>query len=154
MANVRICLICSHGGHLSELMQITEAFKDHDTFFITYESARTHQLEHKYLLKQSLHTGLLWLMLWMIGVSLSIFRILLKEKPDLIVSNGAELAIPAFYLAKLLRIKTIFIECYTRVLRPTGTGRIVYPVSDVFLVQWEQLLTKYGEKAKYEGAIF
>lgn len=83
----------------------------------------------------------------------STFRILRKEKPDLIISTGAELAIPAFYLAKLFRIKTIFIESWTRVVQPTGTGRIVYPVSDVFLVQWEQLLSKYGKKARYEGAI-
>jgi len=93
------------------------------------------------------------MMLVMIGAWFSIFRILCKEKPDLIVSTGAELAIPAFYLAKLLRIKTIFIESWTRISEPTGTGRIVYPVSYVFLVQWKQLLVKYGKKAKYEGAI-
>jgi UDP-N-acetylglucosamine:LPS N-acetylglucosamine transferase len=80
-------------------------------------------------------------------------RILLREKPKLIISTGSEIAIPAFYLAKLLRIKTVFIESWTRVDRPTGTGKIVYPVSDLFLVQWERLLPKYGKKAKYEGAI-
>ena len=84
---------------------------------------------------------------------LSTFRILLREKPKLIVSTGSEIAIPAFYLAKLLRIKTIFIESWTRVDRPTGTGKIVYPVSDVFFVQWEHLLSKYGKKTRYEGAI-
>ena len=80
-------------------------------------------------------------------------QILCKEKPKLIVSTGSEIAIPAFYLAKFFGMKTIFIESWTRVVQPTGTGRIVYPVSDVFLVQCERLLTKYGKKAKYEGAI-
>jgi UDP-N-acetylglucosamine:LPS N-acetylglucosamine transferase len=150
---VKICLVCSHGGHLTELLQLTEAFEDCETFFITYESVRTHQLQHKYLLKQSTRTKLLGVMLGMVGALFSTFRILRKEKPDLIISTGAELAIPAFYLAKLFRIKTIFIESWTRVVQPTGTGRIVYPVSDVFLVQWEQLLSKYGKKARYEGAI-
>jgi UDP-N-acetylglucosamine:LPS N-acetylglucosamine transferase len=84
---------------------------------------------------------------------LSTFRILLREKPKLIVSTGSEIAIPAFYLARILRIKTIFIEDWTRVEQPTGTGKIVYPVSDVFLVQWERLLAKYGKKARYEGAV-
>ena len=105
-------------------------------------------MEHKYLLRNIGKNPLI-----MASASLSILRVLLKEKPKLIVSTGSEIAIPAFYLARLLGIKTIFIETWTRVIQPSGTGRLVYPVSDIFLVQWERLLGKYGKKAKYEGAI-
>jgi UDP-N-acetylglucosamine:LPS N-acetylglucosamine transferase len=145
---VKICLVCSHGGHLTEILQLQEAFEGHDAFFITYDSVRTRHLQRKYLLRNIGTNPILMALAF-----LTIFRILLKEKPKLIVSTGSEIAIPAFYLAKVLRIKTIFIESWTRVERPTGTGKIVYPVSDVFLVQWEQMLAKYGKKAKYEGAI-
>ena len=145
---MKICLVCSHGGHLTEILQLEESFEGHETFFITYDSIRTRQLEHKYLLRNIGTNPIV-----MASASLSTLRILLKERPRLIVSTGSEIAIPAFYLAKLLRIKTVFIESWTRVDRPTGTGKIVYPVSDLFLVQWESLLTKYGRKAKYEGAI-
>jgi UDP-N-acetylglucosamine:LPS N-acetylglucosamine transferase len=145
---MKICLVCSHGGHLSEILHLKEAFEGHETFFVTYDSVRTRQLEHRYLLRNIGTNPLL-----MASATLSILRILLKERPRLIVSTGSEIAIPAFYLAKLFRIKTIFIESWTRVDRPTGTGKIVYPVSDVFLVQWEQMLSKYGKKARYEGAI-
>lgn len=145
---MKICLVCSHGGHLTEILQLKESFEGHETFFITYDSVRTRQLEHKYLLRNIGTNPLV-----MASDSLSILRILLKEKPKLMVSTGSEIAIPAFYLAKLLLIKTVFIESWTRVERPTGTGKIVYPVSDLFLVQWESLLKKYGRKAKYEGAI-
>ncbi len=145
---MKICLVCSHGGHLAEMLHLQEAFEGHETFFITYDSVRTRELERKYLLRNIGENPLL-----MARAFVSIYGILRKEKPKLIISTGAEIAIPAFYLAKLFRIKTIFIESWTRVIQPTGTGRIVYPVSDVFLVQWERLLTKYGKKAKYEGAI-
>jgi len=145
---VKICLVCSHGGHLTEILQLNEAFEGHETFFITYNSVRTRQLERKYLLRNIGTNPLV-----MARAFLSMLRILLREKPKLIISTGSEIAIPAFYLAKILRIKTIFIESWTRVDRPTGTGKIVYPVSDVFLVQWERLLSKYGKKARYEGAI-
>jgi len=145
---MKVCLVCSHGGHLSEMLQLMEAFEGHETFFITYDSPRTRNLERKYLLRNIGTNPLV-----MAQASMSTLRILLKEKPKLIVSTGSEIAIPAFYLAKILRIKTIFIESWTRVDRPTGTGKIVYPVSDIFLVQWERLLKKYGKKARYEGAI-
>jgi UDP-N-acetylglucosamine:LPS N-acetylglucosamine transferase len=125
-----------------------DAFEGHETFFITYDAARTRELERKYLLR-NIGTN----PIFMAQAFLSTLIILLREKPKLIVSTGSEIAIPAFYLARLLRIKTIFIESWARVIEPSGTGRLVYPVSDVFLVQWEQLLSKYGKKAKYEGAI-
>jgi len=145
---MKICLVCSHGGHLSEMLQLMEAFEGQETFFVTYDSTRTRVLERRYLLRNIGTNPLV-----MAQAFLSMLRILLKERPKLIVSTGSEIAIPAFYLAKLFRIRTIFIESWTRVEQPTGTGRLVYPFSDVFLVQWERLLSKYGRKAKYEGAI-
>jgi len=146
--HMKICLVCSYGGHLSEMLQLMEAFEGHETFFITYDSARTRGLERRYLLRNIGTNPLL-----MAHAFFSIFRILCREKPRLIVSTGSEIAIPAFYLARILRIKTIFIESWARVTERSGTGRLVYPVADVFLVQWERLLPKYGEKAKYEGAV-
>jgi len=125
-----------------------EAFEGHETFFITYDSVRTRELERKYLLANIGKNP--WRMM---TATCRMLKVLRREKPRLIVSTGSEIAIPAFYLAKLLRIKTIFIESWTRVIRPTGTGRIVYPVSDLFLVQWEALLAKYGKKARYEGGV-
>jgi UDP-N-acetylglucosamine:LPS N-acetylglucosamine transferase len=145
---MKICLVTSHGGHLTELLALKDAFEGHETFFITYHSPRTQSLERKYLL-QNIGTN----PILMARAFLSTFKILLREKPRLIISTGSEIAIPAFYLAKLFRTKTIFIECCTRVAEPSGTGKIVYPVADVFLVQWKRLLAKYGKKAKYEGAV-
>lgn len=145
---MKICLVCSHGGHLAEILHLRDAFEGHDTFYITYNSPRTRELDHKYLLRNIGTNPIL-----MGCAFVSIFMILIKERPRLIVSTGAEIAIPAFYIAKVLGIKTIFIESWTRVYHPTGTGKLVYPVSDIFLVQWERLLLKYGKKARYEGAI-
>lgn len=145
---MKICLLCSHGGHLTEVLYIMEAFEGHETFFVTYDSVRTRQLDRRYLLDNIGKNP------WkMATAAVRILGILRNERPDVIVSTGSEIAIPAFYLAKLLRVKTIFIETWTRVEQPTGTGRLVYPVADVFLVQWERLLSKYGKKARYEGAI-
>jgi beta-1,4-N-acetylglucosaminyltransferase len=145
---IKICLVCSHGGHLTELLEVMEAFEGHEIVFVTYDSARTRRLENKYLLP-NIGTN----PFRMAVAFATIWRILWREKPDAIVSTGAEIAIPAFYIAKVLGIKTIFIEAWTRVYKPTGTGRIVYPVADVFLVQWEELLPSYGPKARYEGGV-
>ena len=89
----------------------------------------------------------------MLLASWRILRILLRERPALVISTGAEVAIPTFYLARMLGIKTIFIEVWTRVHRPTGTGRLVFPVANHFYVQWPQMLDAYGRKARFVGGL-
>jgi len=70
--------------------------------------------------------------------SLLAWRILWAERPNLIISTGAATAVPFFYLAKLFRAKTVYLEVYDRIDSPTLTGRLVYPVTDKFLVQWRE----------------
>lgn len=145
---MKICLVCSHGGHLTEILQLMDAFEGHDVFFITYDSPRTRKLKNVYLFDNLGENPLK-----LLSCLPRIFRILHKERPHIIVSTGAEIAIPVFYTAKLLMIKMIFIESWCRVNKPSITGKIVYLIADVFFVQWKQLLKKYGKKAKYEGAV-
>ena len=146
---MKIALVCSHGGHLTQMFYLMEAFNGTETFFITYDSVRTRVLKYRKYLLKNIGTN-------PIRMFISFFKMLgifLKEKPKIVISIGSEIAIPAFYIAKLLRIKTIFIESWCRVKNLSVTGKIVYPVSDLFLVQWSQLLQKYGKKAKYVGAV-
>lgn len=152
---MKIAVICSHGGHLTELLYMMDAFKDHEVFFVTYDNVRTRSLKYRKYLYPNLGADPLSLVPFrLMKYTPRFLSILRKEKPDLIISNGAEIAIPFFYLAKLLRIKSIFIECYTRIDAPTLSGRAIYPVSNLFLVLWQEMLKKYGNKAQYWGGIF
>ncbi|GAI84775.1 unnamed protein product [marine sediment metagenome] len=82
------------------------------------------------------------------------FTILFKEKPDVLISTGAGVAIPACYLAKLfLGSKIVFVESFCRIKEPSLSGKFMYPISDLFLVQWPEMLEKYGDKAVYRGAV-
>ena len=116
---MKICLVCSHGGHLTETLQLLEAFEGHDFFFVTYRSSRDEalmEIARAYFI-QNIGSSI-WRMLKAIPWALGI---LLKEKPDVILSLGAEVAIPFFYLGKLLRARTIFIESWTRLRSLSGT---------------------------------
>lgn len=145
---MKIALVSSYGGHLTEILQLMDAFKGHEIFFITYDSPRTAELGRKYTIKNLGKNPYRF-----IACCPKIASILIRENPDLIISTGSEIAIPVFYIAWFLSIKTMFIESLCRVREPSLTGKIVYPVASMFLVQWEGLLNKFGKKAQYWGNV-
>lgn len=81
------------------------------------------------------------------------WKVLRKERPDLIISTGAAVAVPFFYVGKLLGVKVIYVEIFDRIDRLTLTGKLVYPIADRFIVQWEELTVRYP-KAICLGSIF
>ena len=81
------------------------------------------------------------------------WKLIRREKPDLIISSGAAVAVPFFYIGKLMGAKLIYIEVFDRIDKPTMTGKMVYPITDRFIVQWEELKKVYP-KALNLGSIF
>jgi UDP-N-acetylglucosamine:LPS N-acetylglucosamine transferase len=82
------------------------------------------------------------------------FKILRRERPDLIISSGAAVAVPFFYIGKLIyHMKLIYIEVFDRISSPTMTGKLVYPIVDSFIVQWDEMKSIY-RKAINLGSIF
>ena len=149
---MKICLVCTQGGHLVQMMRLLDAFDGHDYFFVTYNSEITNNLENAYLIKfegWDLKGKIL-----LIKSIIKAIKILVKEKPDVIISTGGgEIAVPFCYIGKVLGSRVIFIETLARMTTPSGGGRLVYPIADLFLVQWESLLERYGDKAKYWGKV-
>ena len=80
-------------------------------------------------------------------------KILIKEKPDVVISTGADCALATCYLAKLFGKKVIYIESFCRPTRPSITGKLVYIIADLFIYQWEEV-GKYYPKGKFGGSIF
>lgn len=147
---MKVGIVCSHGGHLTEMRYLLNELNIDDVFFITYNASITKNLKEKKYLFPNFGSNPLMVVRYLP----KFLKILLDEKPDLIISNGAEIAIPIFFLAKILQIRTIFIECYTRINEPTITGKIVLPLSTTFIIPWEDLKRFYGLKALYLGNLF
>jgi UDP-N-acetylglucosamine:LPS N-acetylglucosamine transferase len=119
-----------------------------DSILITYTSIRTDDQRRTYRLR-NIGANPFRLLVGLLRMAL----ILAKERPTAIVSTGAEIAIPAFLLGKVLGMKLIFVESLSRVQEPSGTGFLLYPLADLFLVQWPQLVSRYGSRAEYAGAV-
>ncbi len=148
----RIILAFSPGGHYVESMQILEALEDDEVYFVSPYAPTTKDLKNIFFITDTADIGLIPSMI--INIFLS-FKILLKIRPDIIISTGAEIVVPLCYIAKLFfGIKILFIETFARIITPSWTGRMIYPIADVFLVQWKEIQRLYGARAKYVGKVF
>lgn len=146
---MKIGLVCSHGGHLTEMLALMGSFEGKDVFFITYDTKRTRLLSYPKHFVPNIETSPIRMFISLIRV----IKILRQEKPDIILSTGSEITIPTFFIAWILHVKTIYIESWCRISTPTMTGRLVYPISSIFLVQWPKMQEVYGKKAKFLGSV-
>ncbi|UCE09508.1 MAG: hypothetical protein JSW61_11130 [Candidatus Thorarchaeota archaeon] len=73
-------------------------------------------------------------------------------RPKAVISCGTGLTVPIFYAAKILRIRTVFIESMSRVESLSKTGRILLGKTDLFFVQWKSLAEKVP-MAEYGGQL-
>lgn len=149
---MKVCLVGSSGGHLTHLYMLKPFWQDKERFWVTFDKADARSIlegETFYPCYYPTNRNLKNL----IRNTILAWKILRKEKPDLIVSSGAAVAVPFFYLGKLFGAKTVYIEVFDRIDASTLTGKLVYPVTDKFVVQWEEMKQVYP-KAVNLGSIF
>ncbi|MDB1565704.1 PssD/Cps14F family polysaccharide biosynthesis glycosyltransferase [Lacticaseibacillus paracasei] len=149
---MKICLVGSSGGHLTHLYMLKPIWENQEHFWVTFPKEDAKSLlkgERMYPCFFPTNRNLRNL----IRNTFLALKILRREKPDLIISSGAAVAVPFFYIGKIFGAKTIYIEVFDRMDRPTVTGKLVHPVTDKFIVQWDEM-TKIYKNAINLGSIF
>jgi len=144
----KVMFISSMGGHFTEMMQLKGLFKDFDYKIVTEKHKSTINLKSRYkskidyLLAGNKDHILKYIFVLPYNVIKS-FILFLKFKPDVVVTTGAHTCVAMCYIAKLFRKKVIYIESFANIETKTLTGRLVYPIADKFIVQWESMLKLY-----------
>ncbi len=65
-------------------------------------------------------------------------KTLRRVRPDVVVSTGAAVAVPFFWMGRAVGARTVYLEVFDRIDSRTLTGRLCQPASDLFLVQWPE----------------
>jgi len=154
MSRKKLLLAASSGGHLEEILALKALGEKYETVLITEKTDYSVRFwtDRVYLMPQVNRRELRSLVQFC-GAIIKTLCILIKEKPDAVMSTGAMIAFPALLLGKLMGRKIIFIECMFNVDEPTLTGKLAYKFADLFIVQWEEMLKIYP-KAVLGGRVF
>ena len=147
----KIAFVCSSGGHLFQLFMLKPFWEKHERYWVTFDKKDAVSLlknEKRYNAYYPTNRNIFNL----IRNTFLAIKILFVDRPTIVISNGAAVAVPFFYLAKILKIPTVYIEVFDRISSPTLTGRIVYPCTDAFIIQWVEQ-KKFYKKGIYCGEL-
>lgn len=150
MKRKKIMCISSHGGHLHELKAAVKNI-DADFCWCTHKTDATkaslEKFRHHFIIDPCTSK-------FKFGInSIQALGYLMIERPDVVISTGAGIAIPTMIFAKwFFGSKLIFVESAANVIEPSRTGRFIYKYCNLFLIQWEGM-QKFYPKAKFVGLL-
>lgn len=135
---MKVLIVCSSGGHLAQALALRPWWGDHDRMWVT---GPTPDARMKLRGEQAIACH------WPTQRSIPNLlrnarlarRVLRDYRPDVVFSTGAAVAVPFIWQAHSVGARSIYLETVDRIDKPSLSGRLVYPVVDEYLTQWEQL---------------
>jgi UDP-N-acetylglucosamine:LPS N-acetylglucosamine transferase len=146
---LKICIVSSCGGHLTEVRCLRPAYEQFDHFYV---------LNDKALLPADMESRTLFIAHaerdWRVLKNLwEAFVILRRERPHVILSTGAGPVVPFALVGRLFfATRVVFVETITRIERPSLTARIMYRLAHDFFYQ-SKGLQRFFPKGRYGGAL-
>lgn len=141
---MKILLVSSTGGHFQALKQLRPFWSKHQRCWVTFRNTSTEialEGEKVYWAFSPTNRNIPNL----IRNFLLAGRVIYQERPDLVVTTGAGVAVPFIILAKMFGSKTTFVESFTRIKQLSLSARLVLPFLDTLYVQWPQLQARYPQ---------
>jgi UDP-N-acetylglucosamine:LPS N-acetylglucosamine transferase len=142
--NGPVLLVSTQGGHLAHLIALRGWWEGKDRLWVCPDSPDVldRLAGERVVPSYSPTTRNLPNLLRNLALAV---RVLRSERPALVVSAGAGVAVPFFVGAWVLGIPSVFIEVYDRVDTPTMTGRLCGPFTTRRMVQWQSQLEFYPD---------
>lgn len=149
---MKLCLVTSAGGHFFQLYLLEEIWRKHNRFWVTFNKPDVVSLIPKEKKWYAHYPESRHLINTIRNFFLAI-KILSQEKPSHMISIGAGIAVPFFLVARVYRIKTIYIEPLDFIKEPSLTGYLIYHLhlADLFLIQ-NTFQQAFYPQAKFWGS--
>ena len=148
----KILLVASNGGHLLQLLQLSDLWPRERRHWVTFQKSDAVSLlagEQTTWAHHPTNRNIPNL-IRNLGLALRMVR---RNKVAAIVTTGAGVAVPFVIAGRLFGVNVIYIESMARITSPSLTGRLAYPFADTFIVQWPGLLRFY-KHARCFGTVF
>jgi UDP-N-acetylglucosamine:LPS N-acetylglucosamine transferase len=145
----RILAVASGGGHWVQLLRMTPAFYGHSITYVTVNPAYRAEAGGSpfYLVNDATR----WNKLGLVRLAMRLTWIIMRTRPDVIISTGAAPGYFALRLGRLLGIRTIWVDSIANVDELSLSGSRIGRHADLWLTQWPHLAQPAGPY--YAGAV-
>lgn len=141
-ADRRVLLVGSSGGHLAQMWSLRPWWEHWQRTWVTFDTPDAVSLLDEENAIWAHHPTTRNVVNLMRNSTLA-WRVIRQTRPDVVVSTGAGVALPFFFVARLMRIPTAYIEVYDRIDSATLTARLCRPFTSLMCVQWEEQRRQY-----------
>lgn len=138
----KVLAVASGGGHWVQLRRLAAAFAGCDVAYVTTLPGYRADVEPArfYVVRDASR----WNKLRLIQSALQMLRIILKERPQVIISTGAAPGFLAVRLGKLFGARTIWLDSIANVEQLSMAGQKAGRFADLWLTQWPHLGSAEG----------
>ena len=141
---LKIVALSSGGGHWVQLLRLRPAFEGCQVVFATVSEGYRAEVDGSEF--RIIVDGNRSNMLNMFRSACSILNLLLREKPDIVISTGAAPGFFAVRLGKLMGCRTIWVDSVANAEELSMSGEKAGGCADLWLTQWPHLARDGGPK--------
>jgi beta-1,4-N-acetylglucosaminyltransferase len=148
---VDVMLVCSSGGHLVQLVALRQAWEGRSRVWVSNDRSDARSIlrgEHAYFLPGPVSRSPRSLA----GNLIAAVKLIRRHRPAVLLTTGADVAVPFAWIARLAGAKVVYIESFTRIATPSLSLRMINPVSDRVYTQWPELAA-IVRHSRYAGAV-
>jgi UDP-N-acetylglucosamine:LPS N-acetylglucosamine transferase len=145
----RILAVASGGGHWVQLRRLAPAFYGCDVTYVTVDHCYQSQVGNAGF--HVVMDATRWTKFKLIVMFFQIAFIILRVRPDVVISTGAAPGYFALRLGKIFRAKTIWIDSIANIETMSMSGQMVGPHASLWLTQWKHLAKDCGPE--YKGSV-
>jgi beta-1,4-N-acetylglucosaminyltransferase len=151
-SGVDLLLVCSTGGHLQQMLALQTVWSAYSHVWVTFDKSdsrsllRGERVVYAYSPTNRSPKNLLrnLVVAW---------RTLRDVRPRMLLTTGAGVAVPFAWVGRLLGVRIVYIESFTRIEGPSLSCRLIAPIAHRVYAQWPEL-TSAVPKARYAGNVF
>ncbi len=145
----KIIAIASGGGHWQQLMLMRPAFAGQQVLFLTTLAGLPEQFDatpariipdcNRDEKRQILRCAN------------ALLRLMIRERPDVVISTGALPGVMALALGRLFGARTIWVDSVANAEEMSMSGKLAKRVAHLWMSQWDHVAQEAG--AEYAGAV-
>jgi len=137
----KLLLVASGGGHWTQLLRMQKAFEGHSHIWMTTGEEYAAGLDGKKYVVQDAN---MWNRLALLKMFFQVAWVLLRVRPDVVVTTGAAPGFAAILFGRLLGAKTIWVDSVANAETLSSSGEHAGKWAHVWLTQWEHLARPEG----------